>query len=111
MLPFQDDAPRSPTGRNRIRMTGDASSRSWITGGRVAALGVAWLLVVYLAAPVIGVYYESLAVLYTVPPLGLIYAYCLSHRSPASAALAGVATAVAVLIVGFAIVIPKGSAA
>ena len=109
MLPFQDEALRSPTGRNH--MTGEASLQSWITGRRVAALGVGWLLVVYLAAPVVGLYYEPLAALYTVPPLVLIYAYGLSHRSPATAALAGVATVVAVLIVGFAIVIPKGSAA
>ena len=92
-------------------MMGSTSSRPWITGWRVAALVVGWLSVVYLASPAVGFYYEPLAALYVIPPLGLIYAYGLSHRSPAAAALAGVATVVAVLIVGFAIVIPKGSAA
>jgi hypothetical protein len=43
--------------------------------------------------------------------LGLIYAYCLSHRSHWTTVLAAAATLVALLILGFAIVIPKGSAA
>lgn len=81
-----------------------------MTGGRVTTLIIIWLAVVYLAASPLGLYYETLAALYTVPPLVLIYTYCLSHRSRATALLAVVATVVAVLIVGFAIVIPKGSA-
>ncbi len=92
-------------------MTQSAGSPSLpITGVRVTALIVIWLAVVYLAASP-RLYYESLAALYIVPSLGLIYAYCLSHRSRTSAVLAVVATVVAVLIIGFAIVIPKGSAA
>jgi len=46
----------------------------------------------------------------TVAPLGLIYAYCVSHRGRATALLALVATIVAVLVIGFAIVIPKATA-
>jgi hypothetical protein len=76
----------------------------------VTSLIVIWLGVVYLAASPLGLYYETLAAWYTVPVLGLIYAYCLSHRSRATAVLAGVATVVAVLVIGFATVIPKGSA-
>ena len=109
MLPSDDDALRCPIGG--VRVTGSAPGRSWITGRRVAGLAIGWLILVYLAAPAIGVYYEPLAALFAVPSLGLTYAYCLSHRSRATAVLAGVMTVVAVLIVGFAIVIPKGSAA
>ena len=82
-----------------------------ITGVRVAALAVIWLAVVYLAAPRLGLYYETLAVCYVVPPLGLIYAFGISHRSRATAYLAVIATVVAVIAIGFAIAIPKGSAA
>jgi hypothetical protein len=46
-----------------------------------------------------------------VPTLGLIYAYCVSHRRRATALLAVVATVAAVLVIGFAIVIPKATAA
>ena len=82
-----------------------------ISGVRVTTLIVVWLAVVYLAAPRVGLYYESLAVLYTLPPLALVYAYCLSHPRRATAILAVVATVVAVFLIGFAVVIPKGSAA
>ena len=54
---------------------------------------------------------RALAVLYTVPPLVLVYAYCLSHPRRATAILAVAATVVAVFLIGFAVVIPKGSAA
>ena len=56
-----------------------------VTGVRVTTLIVAWLAVIYLAAPRVGLYYETLAVLYTVPPLALVYAYCLSHPRRATA--------------------------
>ena len=82
-----------------------------ITSLRVTALVVIWLAVVYLAAPRLGIYYEALAICYVLPPLGLIYAYCISHRSRATAYLAVIATVVAVIAIGFAIAIPKGSAA
>jgi uncharacterized metal-binding protein len=92
-------------------MTPTGSGRSThITGLRVTALIIVWLVVVFLVAPPLGLYYETLAAWYVVPPLGLMYAYCLSHRSRATAVLAVVATVVAVLIIGFAFVIPKGSA-
>jgi hypothetical protein len=92
-------------------MTGTGARRSSpITGVRVACLIVIWLALVYLATPTLGIYYEPLAVAYTVPTLGLVYAYCASHRSRATTYLAVVATLIAVLIIGFAIVIPKGSA-
>jgi hypothetical protein len=82
-----------------------------VTGVRVTTLFVTWLAVVYLVAPRIGLYYETLAVLYTVPPLALVYAYCLSHPRRATAILAVAATVVALFLIGFAVVIPKGSAA
>ncbi len=69
---------------------------------------------VYVAAPTLGLYYEPLAVAYTVPTLGLgrYRATCASHRSRATAVSAicrRVATLVAALIIGsLAIVIPKG---
>ena len=92
-------------------MTQTAPSRSSpITGVRVTTLIIIWLAVVFLAAPSLGLYYEPLAALYTVPLLGLIYAYCVSHRRRATALLAVVATVVAVLVIGFAIVIPKATA-
>ena len=81
------------------------------TGVRTAVLVVIWLAVVYVAAPTIGLYYEPLAAVYAVPTLGLVYAYCASHRSRATTYLALAATLVAAAIIGFAIVIPKGSAA
>jgi hypothetical protein len=82
-----------------------------ITGSRVTTLIVIWLAVVYLASPPFALYYETLAAWYTVPPLLLIYAYCLSHRHGASALLAVVATAVALLAIGFVIAIPKAASA
>ena len=93
-------------------MTQTTSGRSTsVTGVRVTTLIVAWLAVVYLAAPRVGLYYEPLAVLYTLPPLVLVYAYYLSHPRRATAILAVAATVVAVFLIGFAVVIPKGSAA
>ena len=92
-------------------MTQTAPSRSSpITGVRVTTLIIIWLAVVFLAAPSLGLYYEPLAACYTVPLLGLTYAYCVSHRRRATALLAVVATVVAVLVIGFAIVIPKATA-
>ena len=82
-----------------------------ITAIRVATLIVIWLATVYLVAPGLGLYYERLAVWYTVPPLVLVYAYCLSHLRRATAILAVAATIVAVALIGFAVVFPKGSAA
>ena len=73
-------------------------------------LVVAWLAFVYLMQSSLGIYYESLAALYTLPPLGLVYAYCGTHRSRSTAILAVVATVVVVLLIGFAVVLPKGSA-
>lgn len=81
-----------------------------ITAVRVATLIIIWLAVVFLAAPRLGLYYEALAAWYAVPPLGLVYAYCLAHRRRATGLLALVATLVAVLAIGFAIVIPKATA-
>ena len=93
-------------------MTGTVEVRSSpLTGLRTAVLVVIWLAVVYVATPTLGLYYEPLAVAYTVPTLGLVYAYCASHRSRATAYLAVAATLAVALIIGFAIVIPKGSAA
>lgn len=82
-----------------------------VTGIRVTTLIVIWLAVVYLAAPRVGIYYETLVVLYAVPPLALVYAYCLSYSRRATAILAVAATVVALFLIGFAVVIPKGSAA
>lgn len=92
-------------------MTQAAQGRPTLsTGARVTTLIVLWLAVVYLAAPRLGLYYETLAAWYTVPPIGMIYAYCLSHRRRATAILAVVATVIGVFLIGFAFVIPKGSA-
>jgi hypothetical protein len=82
-----------------------------ITGLRVAVLIGVWLGFVYVITPGIGLYYELLAAWYTLPPLGLVYAYCISHRSRSTAILAVVATVIVVLLIGFAAVFPKGSAA
>jgi hypothetical protein len=82
-----------------------------ITGVRVAVLGVVWLAFVYVMAPSLGLYYELLAAWYTLPSLGLVYAYSLSHRSRSTAILAVFATIAVVLMVGFVAVFPKGSAA
>ena len=59
----------------------------------------------------VGLYYELLAASYTLPPLGLVYAYCMSHRSRSTMILAVIATIAVVLLLGLAAVIPKGSAA
>ena len=92
-------------------MTQTAPSRSSpITGVRVTTLIIIWLAVVSLAAPSLGLYYEALAAWCTVPLLSLIYAYYLSHRRRTTALLAVVATLVAVLVIGFAVVIPKATA-
>ncbi len=81
-----------------------------ITGFRVAVLILVWVGVDLALAPRGGLYYEALAASLTLPPLGLIYAYCLSHPRRDSAALAIVATAVAALIIALAIVMPQASA-
>jgi hypothetical protein len=91
------------------RTTAPGRSSS-VTGVRVTTLILIWLAVVFLVAPPLGLYYETLAAWYTAPVLGLVYAYCGSHRSRATALLAVVATGVAVLVVGFAVVIPKATA-
>ena len=57
--------------------------------------------------PSFGAYYESLAASYTLPSLGLVYVYCISHRSRATAILAVVATIGVVLLIGSAAVFPK----
>jgi hypothetical protein len=80
-----------------------------MTGARVATLSIIWLAVVSLAAPRFGLYYETLAAWYVVPLLGLTYAYCVAHRRRATALLAVATTVVAILVVGFAIVIPKAT--
>jgi len=93
-------------------MTRTASRRpSSITGVRIVTLIIVWVAIVYVFAPQLGLYYEALAAWYMVPPLGLIYAYCASHRSAVTAVVAVVATLVAVLVIGVAMVIPKASVA
>ena len=87
------------------------SPSSRITGVRVTALVILWLAVVSVAAPSIGLYYEAAAAYYTVPILGLIYAYCVSHRRRSTAVLAVIATLVAALAIGLVMVIPKATAA
>ncbi len=77
-----------------------------------AFLIAVWLVFAFLLAPSLGLYYEVLAAWLTLPPLGLVYAYCLTHRSRSTAILAVVATiTVVVEVIGFAAVFPKGSAA
>ena len=92
-------------------MTSSGQTRTHFTGLRVAVLVVVWLAFVYLMQPSFGAYYESLAAWYTLPSLGLVYAYCISHRSRSTAILAVVATIGVVLLIGLAAVFPKGSAA
>jgi hypothetical protein len=82
-----------------------------LTGPRIATVIVAWLAVVSVAASRLGLYYEALAAVYVLPSVGLIYAYCLTHRGRAAALLAVAATVAAVLLIGSAMVIPKGSGA
>ena len=64
-----------------------------------------------MVAPSLGLYYERLAAWYTLPSLGLVYAYCVSHRSRSTAILAVFVTIAVVLVIGFAAIFPKGSAA
>lgn len=77
---------------------------------RLAALIGVWLAVVLVAAPRVGLYYETFAAWLVLPPLGLIYVYGLSHRGRASAVLAVAATATAALVVALAVVMPHASA-
>ncbi len=77
----------------------------------VAMLVSVWLAFVYVMAPSLGLYYERLAAWYTLPPLGLVYAYCISHRRRSTAILAVVATIITLLLLGLSAVFPKGSAA
>ena len=77
---------------------------------RLAALIGVWLGVVLVAAPRVGLYYQTFAAWLVLPPLGLIYVYCLSHRGRASAVLAVTATATAALVIALAIVMPQASA-
>ena len=91
-------------------MTSTARTGTRLTGLRVAALVVAWVAFVYVMQSSIGAYYEVLAALYALPPLGLVYAYCGTHRSRSTAIFAIVATVVVALLIVFAAVIPKGSA-
>ncbi len=81
-----------------------------LTGLRAGVLIILWLVVAFVMAPTLGLYYELLAAWYTLPSLGLVFAYCLSHRSRMTATLAVVATIVVVLLIGLATVFPKGSA-
>ena len=100
------------TGCYGVGMTAPIGTRiPRITAPRVAVLVIVWLALVYVMAPSLGLYYERLAAWYTLPCLGLVYAYCMSQQSRSTAILAVVATTVAVLLLGFAAVFPKGSAA
>jgi hypothetical protein len=77
----------------------------------VLDLIVGWLVVAFLAAPYLGLYYEARAALYLLPPLVLVYGYCLSHPRRTTAVLALIATVVVVVAIGLAWLIPKGVAA
>jgi hypothetical protein len=81
-----------------------------VTAIRMAILASAWVAVVVLAGPSLGLSYATFATWAVVPPLGLVYAYCASHRSRAAARLAAVATVAAVLVIGLAIVTPEATA-
>lgn len=81
-----------------------------LTGARVTVLILAWLGVVFTFVARAGVYYEALAAWLTLPPLGLIYAYCASHPRRDSAVVAVVATCVAALVILLAVVIPHAMA-
>jgi len=85
------------------------AARSWLTGPRVVALITGWLLVAFLAAPSLGLYYEARASLYLLPPLIFVYGYCLSHPRRTTATLALIVTFLVVLGIGVAWVIPKAS--
>ena len=78
---------------------------------RVAALIACWLVIAWLAAPPLGLYYEGRASLYLVPPLLVAYGYCLSHRRRATALLALVSTVLVALAIGLAALIPKATPA
>jgi hypothetical protein len=88
----------------------DRDLASAITGFRVVVLILVWLGVVFALAPRAGLYYEVFAAWLVLPPLGLIYVYCVAHRGRASATLAVVATAVAALVIALAVVMPHASA-
>ncbi len=91
-------------------MTSTVHARTRVTGLRVAVLVVVWLAFVDVMHSSLGAYYEQLAAWYLLPSLGLVYAYCVTHRSRSTAILAVVATIVVVLLIGLAAVFPKGSA-
>lgn len=93
-------------------MTGpDRGLSASITGLRVALLILVWLgVVVFVLAPRAGLYYQGYAAWLVLPPLGLIYLYCVAHRCRASAALAVVASAVAALVIVLAAVLPQATA-
>ncbi len=93
-------------------MTGpDRGLSSAITGFRVALLILVWLgVVVFVLAPRAGLYYQACAAWLALPPLGLIYVYCVTHRDRASAVLAVVASAVAALVIALAAVLPQATA-
>jgi hypothetical protein len=88
---------------------GSDASWAWLTGPRVLALIAAWLVVAFLAAPSLGLYYEARASLYLLPPFVLVDGYALSHPRRATAVLALIATIVVVLVIGLAWVIPKAA--
>ncbi len=90
-----------------MRMTGGSSP---VTGIRVVTLAGAWVAVVAVAGPSVGLYYATFASWAVVPPLGLVYAYCASHRGRATARLAIVATAVAAVVIGLATLLPEATA-
>ena len=81
------------------------TSRPWLTAPRVLALIAGWLVVAFLAAQSLGLYFEAQASLYLLPPLVLVYGYYLSHPRRTTAVLALVATVVVVLAIGLAWVI------
>jgi hypothetical protein len=83
--------------------------QSPVSGRRVLALIAVWLGVVFLAAPTLSLYYETRAAWYVVPPLFLIYAYCLSHPRRATAMLALAATLGVAFTIALAMLIPKAT--
>jgi len=87
------------------------TSRPWLTGPRVLVLIAGWLVVAFLAANSLGLYFEAQASLYLLPPLALVYGYCLSHPHRTTAVLALVATVVVVLAIGFVWVIRNAGGA
>lgn len=87
------------------------ASGSRLTGPRVLALIAGWLVVAFLAAPSLGLYYEARASLYLLPPLVFVYGYCLLHPRRTTAVLALVTTVVVALVIGLAWVIPKATLA